>query len=129
MAALQPHQPAPPLARYDAACKALARADWIGDARAAFSPGERQPCEVCGKYRSLAHAHHIVPLACQTEAQPSHEHVWLCPTHHAAVHLLISQALSSRDRAGRWQIEMTCEMEAAEFGKVFAIFQRFRDAA
>lgn len=31
MAAIQPHQPAPPLARYDAACKALAEAKAVDD--------------------------------------------------------------------------------------------------
>lgn len=119
----------PSLARYDADAVRFARADWVREARAAFAPGQRQPCKVCGKYRSLAQAHHIVPLACQVGPEPSHEHIWLCPTHHAAVHLLIAQSLSSRDRAGRWQIEMISEMDAREFEKVFAVFQRFREAA
>lgn len=118
----------PSLIRYDADAARFARAEWIREARAAFAPGPRQPCEVCGRYRSLAQAHHIVPLACQVGPEPSHDHVWLCPTHHAAVHLLIAQSLSSRERAGRWQIEMICEMEADEFGKAHAIFERFRVA-
>ncbi len=130
MPSLPAPQPVEPsLARYEAEAVGIKRADWIKDARASFSPGQRQPCAVCGKYRSLTHAHHIVPLACQTGAHPNHEYVWLCPTHHAAVHLLIAQALSSRDRAGRWQIEMICEMEAAEFEKILALFRRFGEAA
>ena len=44
----------------------------------------------------VAHAHHIYPLAWQfrdkrnwdeTDAEivPDHDHIWLCPTHHALV--------------------------------------------
>lgn len=105
---------------------ALLKAERIREARKAFSPGERQPCEVCGKYRSLTHAHHVVPLSVQTDVVPDHASVWLCPTHHAAVHLFIEQATCNRERAGRWQVELINELEVEEFDKVWAIFERFR---
>jgi hypothetical protein len=73
-----------------------AKASWIASARLKFSPGDRQPCKVCGKYRSLTEAHHVVPLAVQFEAgaiDPLQEFIWLCPTHHAAQHVLIAALL------------------------------------
>jgi hypothetical protein len=72
---------------------------WIAAARLKFSPGERRPCKICGKYRSLTQAHHIVPLAIQFEAgatEPIDVHVWLCPTHHAAEHVSIDAILKNR---------------------------------
>lgn len=106
------------------------RADWLKAARAAFRPGERQPCEVCGKYKSLAQAHHVVPLAQQYGADSlNHEHVWLCPTHHSAIHILISQSTARRLKAGRSQIEMLNELEHAELSRLLEIFERFRNPA
>ena len=70
----------------------VAKNAWIAAARATFAPSERRPCEVCGKYEGLTHAHHIVPLAAQFDAgavSPIHEINWLCPTHHAAQHVFI----------------------------------------
>jgi hypothetical protein len=120
-----PHE----LVRYEAAEERFARLEWIREARATFAPGERKPCDVCGKYRALSQAHHIVPLTQQRDDKPNQEFVWLCPTHHAAVHLLISQSLSRRGRAGRWQIEMIDEMDDDEFAKISSIFERFRSRA
>lgn len=68
------------------------RAAFIAMARASFSPGARQPCEVCGKHAGLAHAHHLVPLdqqAASDAAEANQAFAWLCPTHHAAVHVAI----------------------------------------
>ncbi len=65
---------------------------WIVAARIEFSPGRRTPCHVCGRFRDITHAHHVVPLAAQYDRgfkRPDHEHVWLCPNHHAILHLLI----------------------------------------
>lgn len=63
---------------------------WIASARAAFKPGVKQPCVVCGRYQSVAHAHHLTPLHMQYEAPTfSEEFVWLCPTHHEGVHLVL----------------------------------------
>jgi len=65
---------------------------WIASARLRFFPGPKQPCAICKKYVSLTEAHHIVPLALQFDAgavDPIQEFRWLCPTHHAAEHVMI----------------------------------------
>ncbi len=68
----------------------LSRPDWIAKARSEFNPGEQQPCAICGKFRWITHAHHVIPLARQyildAAIGPDHEYVWLCPNHHAMVH-------------------------------------------
>ena len=68
--------------------------DWVAEARRSFIPSDRSPCAVCGQFGAITQAHHITPLAAQFDhgfVEPCHKHVWLCPTHHAAVHLIISQ--------------------------------------
>ncbi len=63
---------------------------WIAAARAAFKPGPKQPCVVCGKFQSVAHAHHLTPLCRQVNCDtPDDSFVWLCPTHHQGVHLCL----------------------------------------
>lgn len=72
---------------------------WIAYARSDFEPSQRSNCEVCGKFRRVAQAHHVIPLAFQFDrggSPPDHEHVWLCPTHHAILHLLIAADDPSR---------------------------------
>lgn len=120
-----------PSARHDAEEARFARQEWLREARASFSPGHRQPCEVCGKYRSLAHAHHIVPLAMQGGGIPNHSFAWLCPTHHAAVHLFIHQVGSKRGaKLGRWlKVLMLEDMPEDEMMAVWALFNRFKEAA
>jgi len=71
----------------------LDRDEWIAEARRHFSPGKREPCRICHRYRSLTQAHHVVPLFIQLELghiEPDQNFVWLCPTHHAAIHALFS---------------------------------------
>lgn len=71
---------------------------WIASARLGFSPGLRQSCAVCGKYKSLTEAHHVVPLGLQFEAgatDPIQEYRWLCPTHHAAEHVIIAALIKT----------------------------------
>lgn len=66
--------------------------EWVAEARLGFNPGRRTDCHVCGKWRDIAHAHHVVPLAAQYDrgfGVPDHQHVWLCPNHHAVLHLMI----------------------------------------
>jgi len=99
---------------------------WSVHARRNFRPGKRQPCAICGKYRSLAQAHHLIPLSKQEGDSPNQAFVWLCPNHHAAVHLLISQSVSKRGKAGQWQIELINELEPGEWRRVLEIFESFR---
>jgi hypothetical protein len=108
----------------------LSPAAWMDLARYCFEPGARKPCQVCGKYRSLTHAHHLVPLSMQAARRPllpNHEHAWLCPTHHAAVHVLIahkrvieSQKLSRR----RMAVILDLSRDNAELVKVNEIAGR-----
>ena len=84
-------------ARLTAEAKACRKA-WMFQARASFLPSEREACAVCGQYQSITHAHHIYPLTQQFmdgRAEPCHDHVWLCPTHHAVVHEMIAGLLKN----------------------------------
>lgn len=95
---------------------------WILAARRAFRPSVPAPCLVCGKYRNLAQAHHLVPLASQFERGfvfPDHDHVWLCPTHHVAIHALLADSESEPTEAalrarGRRASGAIAEMELEE---------------
>lgn len=63
---------------------------WINQARQMFTPGKKESCFICNKYKSVVHAHHLIPLSRQDiNSPPNHDFVWLCPTHHAGVHQLI----------------------------------------
>lgn len=69
---------------------------WLEVARKTFRPSSSEACAVCGKYREITHAHHIIPLAYQYECgakSPDQSHCWLCPNHHLIVHLTINLAL------------------------------------
>lgn len=104
--------------------------EWIAAARVAFDPGRREPCRVCGKYRSLSQAHHVVPLAIQYDmgvAEPDQQAVWLCPTHHAAIHILIGQVVSDRGRASRAVIEVAAELGVDEIRALLEILDAFKD--
>jgi hypothetical protein len=72
---------------------------WIAASRRIFSPGDRQSCHVCEKFKSIAQAHHVVPLTAQYDRgfkYPDQECVWLCPNHHTMVHLFIPTGERSR---------------------------------
>ena len=61
--------------------------------RREFTAGPSDPCAVCGRYKSVTHAHHVYPLSWQVKdgnVKANHEHLWLCPTHHALVHRILS---------------------------------------
>jgi hypothetical protein len=65
---------------------------WIAASRRIFSPGDREPCYVCEKFKSITQAHHVVPLTVQYDRgfkYPDQECVWLCPNHHTMAHLFI----------------------------------------
>ena len=71
---------------------------WLANARVEFSPGEKKPCVICGKYTSVTHAHHLVPLSWQFDngyESPNHDFSWVCPTHHSAIHIYINNLLKN----------------------------------
>lgn len=97
---------------------------WIAAARKAFSPGPRADCVVCGKYRYLTHAHHLYPLGQQYEdgvMGVDQSHVWLCPNHHAVVHLLINRHELESQALGRRAAPAVLDLEPDELRAVMAI--------
>lgn len=77
----------------------LEKKRWLCAARAAFAPGTRQPCIVCRGYESVTHAHHVFPLEIQFDRgikEPIQEFIWLCPNHHAAIHLIIRGLIANK---------------------------------
>lgn len=89
---------------------------WIEQARREFTPSERRPCAVCGKLALVSHAHHIVPLSDQYDRgfdRPDHSHEWLCPNHHALVHLLLTHREDLTAR-GRVAASVICELSDEE---------------
>jgi hypothetical protein len=72
---------------------------WIAVSRRIFSPGDREACYVCGRFKSIAQAHHVIPLTVQYDRgfkYPDQEYVWLCPNHHTMAHLFIPTGERSR---------------------------------
>lgn len=87
---------------------------WIADARRRFKPGLRSHCAICKRYRALAQAHHIIPLALQYargyEEQDA-RFMWLCPTHHAAIHVLFASGASFTEKTmGRAAVTLINEL-------------------
>lgn len=111
------------LVKYEAACRAD-KETFVALGRASFAPSQREVCKVCGRFQSLTHAHHVVPLTVQFDRgfdRPDSQHVWLCPTHHAAVHILIGQAVAKQTKASKACIAMVCDMHPEEFRKVLEV--------
>jgi hypothetical protein len=106
----------------DAARRAQPRAE----RRRPFKPGLAKPCEVCGRYKSLTHAHHVVPLHLQDEGTVIDEYVWLCPTHHAAVHSFIKAARHGKPkgRDPRSAISITLDLDTDELAKIVDLARR-----
>lgn len=101
---------------------------WIAAARLSFNPGRREPCAVCGKFRSVAQAHHVAPLAEQFDqgfTEPDHEHVWLCPNHHAILHLWIDDDVSDA-RRGRRAAPTIDDLGDDEIGRLLDLVGRSR---
>jgi hypothetical protein len=92
---------------------------WITLARRCFDPSDREPCAVCGKFRVIAQAHHVMPLEAQYDRglrEPNHTHVWLCPNHHEVVHIFLNRA--------ERRITLTladCDLSEREFEAVLAL--------
>jgi hypothetical protein len=77
---------------------------WIASARLLFEPRSREACFVCRKFKSIAQAHHVVPLGEQFDREfetASHEHEFLCPNHHVMLHLWIDDDISHQRRGRR----------------------------
>jgi hypothetical protein len=75
------------------------KSKWIRAARLEFNQSLRQACAICGKYRGVSQAHHTFPLSLQYDCnvrEPNHEHDWLCPTHHTAIHVVIDALVANR---------------------------------
>jgi len=78
---------------YEQIVVAQRKSVWVNIARKTFAPSRRECCAVCKRFKSLTHAHHLIPLSIQFDRGfdiPDTNHVWLCPNHHAAVHVLIA---------------------------------------
>ncbi len=98
---------------------------WVAAARLGFQPGRRQPCAVCGRFRDIAEAHHVVPLAAQFDRgfqAPDHEHVWLCPNHHAAIHVMI--ASDDPARLGSKAAGVIADLSEAELRAILDLISR-----
>lgn len=101
-----------------------AKDGWIADARKAFAPGERGDCAVCRKYRYLTHAHHLYPLGQQYEdgvMAVDQSYVWLCPNHHAMVHLLLNSRELDAQALGRPASPAILDLQAEELSAIVAI--------
>jgi hypothetical protein len=111
---------------------AIDRDAWIMASRRIFAPGARQPCWVCGKFKSIAHAHHVVPLTAQYDrgfVYPDQELVWLCPNHHAMAHLYIptddrSIAPAAMRARGRTTGALNGDLTEEEFNRLMELTRR-----
>jgi len=84
----------------DKKIKQKLKGEWIKNQRKNFNPSAKKDCDVCGKYKDVSEAHHLAPLYIQYERKITpclQNHVWLCPTHHKIVHLVINNAFNSKE--------------------------------
>jgi hypothetical protein len=73
----------------------LTKHAWVKLARRDFQQSRRATCQVCGRFFDLTQAHHLIPLTAQYDRRfevADHDHVWLCPNHHAILHRMIEVA-------------------------------------
>ena len=103
---------------------------WIEASRRFFKPGERGPCWVCGKFKSIAQAHHVVPLNLQYDRGfdlPDSTHVWLCPNHHIIAHAFIEGERSMNPEAARARSRRRApiyrDLSKVEFEKMIELLQ------
>jgi hypothetical protein len=110
---------------------------WLADARRGFTPSQRCGCVVCGKFKGVTQAHHVVPLTAQYDrgyVEPDHEYVWMCPNHHTLLHLFIPgdnrsmnrQALRARSRTASAQHK---DLSDEEFEALMRLVTRSARAA
>lgn len=111
---------------------AVDRDIWLMAARQLFAPGEREPCWVCGRFKSISQAHHVVPLTAQYDRgfkYPDQEHLWLCPNHHTMAHLFIQSESRSITRAafrarGKTTDAVLPDLSEDEFEKMMELMRR-----
>lgn len=84
-------------------------------------PKQKEPCWVCGKYKSISHAHHVIPVSeiarlCAGANIPLSllpqlpiRYIWLCPNHHAIFHAINNQ--------NTWK-ECACDIDVDEFSEM-----------
>jgi hypothetical protein len=76
----------------------------------------------------------LVPLAVQFDrgaTEANHEHKWLCPTHHAAIHVLIGQSRSSSEKASKACVNVIGDVSAEgddRWRRLHELFEVFRNA-
>lgn len=99
---------------------------WIASARLAFQPGPRRGCFVCGGFASVTQAHHVVPLNEQFDlgfSVPDDEHEWLCPNHHAILHLWIDRS-GSHQKLGRRAAPSIADVPLEHFDRLMDLVGR-----
>lgn len=82
------------------------KAFWLKFLREAWKVNTpREHCFVCGKYQSITHAHHVIPVAevatlfTKADVQPEEAmdfrmaYIWLCPNHHTIFHLIHNRSM------------------------------------
>lgn len=107
--------------------KAAQKRCWIVAARLEFEPRAREPCFVCGKFKSITQAHHVVPLAEQFEhgfRVADQEHEWLCPNHHVILHLWIDDDQITDARRGRRAAPTMDHVNVTEVGRLMDLVGR-----
>jgi hypothetical protein len=70
--------------------------------------------------QAQVHAHHVVPLGEQFDRgfrDPYHEHEWLCPNHHAMLHLWIDDEISDL-RRGRRAASTFDDISKTDYGAI-----------
>ena len=91
-------------------------------------PRAPDPCFVCGKYRHLCHAHHVIPVSQMAALCVSRvtfkelekipvRYIWLCPTHHALFHFI------DRRPGDALVIEMLEQLDEAEVDAIWRIWE------
>ena len=97
---------------------------WIENSRNLLVTGEKEPCFICGKYKAVSHAHHVVPLHWQYEhgfKEPNNNFVWLCPTHHVLAHKYIDGLIKNT-------FPDNSELPANEIDAIYEVISPFVDA-
>lgn len=93
---------------------------------------EQEACFVCDKYKAITHLHHVVPVNEMAAFIIKHDlfdvpvplpTIWLCPNHHAILHLLTRRITSYEDAAAKRQTDI-CNSITVEEWKRYEEIQR-----